>query len=205
MFAELTVIIISWCKSNHDAVHLKLTQCCTSIYILIKLEEKRSYLEVLTPWTSNVTEFRNRVFTEVKRRQWGHQGEIQLDTTDDLVRRVLDTETDPRRAIPLQAQATASPAALEAKRKARDRFSTTAIRARPCPHRDLGRLAPELWESKFLLLEAILVWGALLINPRKQHSPTQTDLENLMLMKTDTKGHVITWRFLWNVQNRWFP
>ena len=67
-----------------------------------------------------------------------------MDTTDDLVRRVLDTETDPRRAIPLQAQATASPAALEAKRKARDRFSTTAIRARPCPHRDLGRLAPEL-------------------------------------------------------------
>ena len=32
------------------AVPFKLTQCCTSIYIFIKLEEKRSYLEVLTPW-----------------------------------------------------------------------------------------------------------------------------------------------------------
>ena len=49
MFAELTVIIMSRSKSNHDDVHLKLTQCCTSIYILIKMEEKRSYLEVLTP------------------------------------------------------------------------------------------------------------------------------------------------------------
>ena len=32
----------------------------------------------------------------------------------------------------------------EAKRKARDRFSTTAVRARPCPYCDLGHLAPEL-------------------------------------------------------------
>ena len=67
-----------------------------------------------------------------------------MNTTDDLVRRVLDTETDLHGEIPLQAQATASPAALEAKRKAWDRFSTMAVRARPCPHCDLGRLAPEL-------------------------------------------------------------
>ena len=67
-----------------------------------------------------------------------------MNTTDDLVRRVLDTETDPHGAIPLQAQATASPAALEAKRKAWDRFSNTAVRARPCPYCDLGHLAPEL-------------------------------------------------------------
>ena len=31
MFIKLTVVIISWCKSNHYAVHFKLIQYCMSI------------------------------------------------------------------------------------------------------------------------------------------------------------------------------
>ena len=40
MFTKLIVIINDVCKSNHYALHLKLTQCCISIY-LSKKEEKR--------------------------------------------------------------------------------------------------------------------------------------------------------------------
>ena len=40
MLTKLTVVIISWCKSDHYAIHLKCIQCCMSIYISIRLRKK---------------------------------------------------------------------------------------------------------------------------------------------------------------------
>ena len=39
MLTKLTLMIISRCKSNHHAVHLKLIQCCMPV-TSVKLEEK---------------------------------------------------------------------------------------------------------------------------------------------------------------------
>ena len=48
MFTKLTLIIISSCKSNHYAAHLKLIQCCIPV-TSVKLEEKIYIQGILHP------------------------------------------------------------------------------------------------------------------------------------------------------------